>query len=185
MPLDPNNQLTALSWWCDNTSPTSMSSKCVAVQNYFGPLYDPFWVNGASPQPSAWDRSGQSPRRAFLTKFLIVSGGPDRQVGIPRLGDAQVRNPGMTPLVLSQAINGTIIPGGASGPAIMPGESWGMLLPGNDSGDVATAQTFLPAWATDQTHYFAAPGYEPYLDNNYALDDLTNQGLQNQAGGFR
>ena len=47
----------------------------------------------------------------------------------------------------------------------------------SEAGDVALAQSQLPTWAPQP--------YEPYLDQNYALDDMTNQDLQNQSGGFR
>jgi prepilin-type N-terminal cleavage/methylation domain-containing protein len=178
-PLDQNNQLTAIAWWSSN-DPTNIgtpSAKCMLVQQYFGPLADPNWISGTPNPFLMWDRSGATGRRAYLTKFLIVSGGPDRQVGIPRMGDIQIRNPSLTCQQITQSINGSTSFAGTSGFTFVPGESWATGLPWSDTGDIAGAQSQLPGWAPIP--------YEPYLDQNYALDDLTNQDLQNQAGGFK
>ena len=76
-------------------SPSRCSAKNGIVQNTFGPLADPNWTTRAScrsPRPGTG--RGVRARRAYFTKFLIVSGGPDRQVGIPRLTDSAIRRRG-------------------------------------------------------------------------------------------
>jgi hypothetical protein len=79
-PLDPNQQLMAPAWW-------NQGQGCTFFEQYFHPLRDP---TASAPNPiGLWDRSpanfaalGLYPRRAYYTKFLIVSGGLDGQVGI-------------------------------------------------------------------------------------------------------
>ncbi len=169
-PLDPNSQLTALPWWGVNagSSPSEMSPKCLAIQNFFGPLYDTYWVSGVSPQPSAWDRSGVSGRRAYATKFLVVSGGPDGEVGIPRISDFEIKNTSrFTSHELARSVTGTITQSGGT-TTIVPGESWALRLDGNN----------LPPWVLTP--------YEPSLgvDIDYALDDISNQNIQTKSGGF-
>lgn len=173
--LDQNNQLLNIAWWSSN-DPSNIgtpSVKALTIQSYFGPLADPYWVKG-SFNGLTWDRSAATGRRAYMTKFLIVSGGPDREVGIPRLSDDHVRSPSVTLLSLAQAANGSV---GFSGNAFtfIAGEGWASELPWGV--DPVAAQANLPAWATTP--------YEPSLDTDYSLDDLTNQELQNQAGGFK
>jgi hypothetical protein len=56
---------------------------------FFHPLIEPMVTAGAATTPSPlyfWDRGSTFfPRRAFFTKFLIVSSGPDQLLGIARL----------------------------------------------------------------------------------------------------
>ncbi|MDB5349442.1 MAG: hypothetical protein JWN86_689 [Planctomycetota bacterium] len=155
--LDPNGQLVALSWWCDNASFTTPSLNCTITQTLFGPLSDRFWQSSPPQPPPTWDRSGASPRRAYFTKFLILSSGPDRRPGVPMLTDSQIR--GQTAAVTTLAILGS--PNG-------PGENWAMLLDSSDA---------LPSWRD--------PNNDPPPDSDFSFDDITNQDLQNRAGGFQ
>jgi prepilin-type N-terminal cleavage/methylation domain-containing protein len=110
-PLDPNQQLLSPSWWGaynqgTGTDPVSgstfqyssmqtaaspLSPGATAFTTFFHPLTEPLAKSG--PPATAftfWDRTGSSsppyyPRRAFFTKFLIVSSGPDKELGIARL----------------------------------------------------------------------------------------------------
>ena len=105
-PLDPNQQLMAPAWWFSavNTNApggfTGISSGLgVGVSN--GVLaFEHFFHRLSEPDPYAtanfrfyWDRSNVTTpvaygrRRAYYTKFLIVSGGPDQTVGIFRYSD--------------------------------------------------------------------------------------------------
>jgi prepilin-type N-terminal cleavage/methylation domain-containing protein len=157
--LDPNGQLVALPWWCNNSSPSTPSASCLIVQTLFGPLYDRNWVAGLSPQTYAWDRSGASPRRAYFTRFLIISSGPDRKVGVPMLTDTTIQS--QTAQITTQCLVGSPTSG-------VPGENWAMLLDPSD----------LPAWWD--------PNGDPgSIDEDYSLDDITNQELQNKAGGIQ
>jgi type II secretory pathway pseudopilin PulG len=103
--LDPSQQLMAPSWWSVqfNSGASStlsyssaqagtalLSPGATAFSTFFHPLVEPMIAAGASigtpPSPFLWDRGSTFyPRRAFFTKFLIVSSGPDQQLGIARL----------------------------------------------------------------------------------------------------
>lgn len=99
-PLDPNQQLVAPMWWSalggNSNSPfvniagggwpattagTVASGGVVAFEYFFHRLTEPFSHTGASNY--YWDRGSQFPyRRAFYTRPLILSGGPDLQPGV-------------------------------------------------------------------------------------------------------
>jgi hypothetical protein len=103
-PLDPNQQLTAPGWWsttgigglaANNTYPTftpagpplpANSGGSTAVQTFGAffhrlteevPIPPPAGVSGGLP----WDRGGGY-RRAFYSKFLVLSAGPNGQPGV-------------------------------------------------------------------------------------------------------
>jgi hypothetical protein len=101
--LDPNQQLMAPAWWSANSNVnfpltltstvpkiSAASSSVQAFQSFFHTLTEPMtFVSGSVG--NYWDRStntGFGSRRAFYSKFLIVSGGPDQTVGIFRYPDA-------------------------------------------------------------------------------------------------
>jgi hypothetical protein len=105
-PLDPNQQLMSLGWWSGaiNTPSFSMntgasysgitnpapSAAVQAFEYFFHRLTEPYPVAQKATNPPTleyWDRSLGSYRRAFYSKFLIVSGGPDQLVGIFRYPD--------------------------------------------------------------------------------------------------
>jgi hypothetical protein len=79
-PLDANQQLVAPTWW--NVRPG-----CAFFEQYFHTLHEPTSPTGTN-NVNLWDRSTSTnlftlyPRRAFYTKFLIASAGPDAQSGI-------------------------------------------------------------------------------------------------------
>ena len=91
-PLDPNQTLMAFRWWLSaNTGPVSAPGSApygggvYAFQTLFHSLVEPNGSSsGATKAPYFWDRSGNA-RRAFYSKFLIVSSGLDRELGIARL----------------------------------------------------------------------------------------------------
>jgi prepilin-type N-terminal cleavage/methylation domain-containing protein len=91
-PLDPNQQLMAPAWWSSGTGANSNSpfgapgalgesGGVVAFQAFFHRLTEPFQNPGSTQ--FYWDRGSVVPnRRAFFSKPLIVSSGPDQQLGI-------------------------------------------------------------------------------------------------------
>lgn len=110
-PLDPNQTLVAPAWWgaryhdASPLAPASgnVSGGAVAFMSQFGPLLvDPIALGLPSPSPSAtyWDRSTDPDpdassaratgplfyRRAYYSRPLVVSGGPDKHPGTGRLG---------------------------------------------------------------------------------------------------
>ena len=91
-PLDPNQQLMAPAWWssaagANSNSPFGLpgslgeSGGVVAFQAFFHRLTEPFQNPGSTQY--YWDRGSVVPnRRAFFSKPLIVSSGPDQRLGI-------------------------------------------------------------------------------------------------------
>lgn len=104
-PLDPNQTLMAPSWWSaitnngqGATAPLSGSVSGVGVfptgaigfQHYFHLLVEPLAENNANASPCTyWDRgTSLYPRRAFFSRPLILSAGPDGVYGVPLMPDA-------------------------------------------------------------------------------------------------
>lgn len=111
-PQDPSQQLVSLAWWSSGalfnnvqfpgmpaSGSTTMSSHALEFQRHFFSLWDPntavsagLYYNPADVVPNSpstlgtlWDRGDASRRRSYLAKFLIVSGGPDKTVGLPSI----------------------------------------------------------------------------------------------------
>jgi hypothetical protein len=98
-PLDQNQQLVAPAWWSNGynnnafsqygslpNSSLAVSGPSLAFEYYFHRLSDP--VPGSGGQYS-WDRgSTYGNRRAFYSKFLILSAGLDGQLGVFLYSDA-------------------------------------------------------------------------------------------------
>jgi prepilin-type N-terminal cleavage/methylation domain-containing protein len=111
-PLDANQTLVAPGWWAYNPFPAAsplvnvglpaltdlngntlnyggfpsdstnaVSQQAGAVMTYFQILLDP----SIPPKTTLWDRTGSTRRRAYYSKFLILSGGPDKQPGTYQL----------------------------------------------------------------------------------------------------
>ena len=99
--LDPNQQLTAPQWWSTAGVGGQLATNDVgpfgntlwppahaiggsggvqAFEYFFHRLTEPVGMTASSPL--YWDRSGNSPRRAFYSKFLILSGGRDKKPGV-------------------------------------------------------------------------------------------------------
>ena len=112
-PLDPNLQLTAPQWWAkfgvggqlaaNNSSPFAGSwppaaglggsGGVEAFEYFFHRLSEPVPL-GSNPPGLYWDRSGSFLRRAYYSKFLILSGGRDKQPGVFLYADADMRQLG-------------------------------------------------------------------------------------------
>jgi hypothetical protein len=60
-----------------------VSSGAAAFMTHFHLILDPSWVSPSSPGAGPlWDRSGYYPRRAFYSRPLIISSGPDKKLGL-------------------------------------------------------------------------------------------------------
>ena len=93
-PLDPNQQLMAPAWWSSsqNGNPIGFtgtagsvggSGGVLAFEYFFHRLTEPFQNTGGANTQYCWDRGSVFPyRRAFFSKPLILSSGPDQQLGI-------------------------------------------------------------------------------------------------------
>ena len=101
--LDPNQQLMAPSWWYPGANSNSgpswapassspLSGAAVFFQYYFHSLTDPLagsrdaytTTNITTSTNLPWDRgsTNYTTRRAYSSKFLILSGGPDLEPGV-------------------------------------------------------------------------------------------------------
>lgn len=122
-PLDPNQMLVSPAWWsvAQNANPLTIppyagsttigySNAVSYFQTYFHQLVEPLVSSaglGTAPAPTQryWDRSGAgaasvnlTARRAYFTRFLILSAGPDGKTGTPYLTDLRydvTKNAGM------------------------------------------------------------------------------------------
>ena len=99
--FDPNQQLVAPGWWYKTANPGlttiagfttpsfappnststsgNMSQGAIAFSTYFRSLVDPI---SSSTNGSMWDRSNAMNRRAYYSRFLILSSGPDKEPGV-------------------------------------------------------------------------------------------------------
>ena len=108
-PLDPGQTLLDPSWWWSGTPNTmnvvvndsspfatsqgQLSGSALWFQSNFFALTDPnapYYVANPPAGPNSrgpWDRglssSNYYSRRAYYSKFLVLSGGPDKQPGVP------------------------------------------------------------------------------------------------------
>lgn len=101
-PLDPNQTLLAPGWWgaFNSAYPWSGSSAPLTFGALFHTVVDPLAVTAGTPSfRTYWDRStvdnttpqlvsfaGMFKRRAYYSRFLVLSGGPDKQPGVAMLG---------------------------------------------------------------------------------------------------
>src|SRR5262249_51485901 len=70
-------------------SPVPPSGAVTTFEYFFHRLTEPFNPPGGPGGPDSWDRGKVFGwRRAFYSKFLIVSGGPDQVVGVFRYQDS-------------------------------------------------------------------------------------------------
>ncbi len=93
-PLDPNQFMVSISWWANgvNSSPPGAlmpyqngfySAGAGAFMIHFHSLLDPHFPTPTPPYPDyCWDRSGAFARRAYFSRYLILSSGPDKTPGV-------------------------------------------------------------------------------------------------------
>lgn len=107
-PLDPNQLLMAPAWWSSTYSnplgadplfpassfPAGDANRSAAVtlfENYFYRIHEPLGASSASDFGKFWDRGAPvgdfAKRRAYFNKFLIVSSGPDKELGLFQFTD--------------------------------------------------------------------------------------------------
>lgn len=176
-PLDQNQQLVAPAWWYltnpsglilnDNflnftglSFPTmppkaaGMSDAAHAFEFYFHRLSEPLEIaNSSTGFGQAWDRSNNYPR-GFYSKFLIVSSGPDKQLGLFQYGDTTLHS-------LSNPVSGLIYNENSAMPFVFD----------------FTANARIPAGGA-----VISSGASYDLQQN-GMDDITNHGLQTSVGG--
>ena len=117
-PLDPNQQLMSPAWWFSANNPSApsgftgissglgVSNGVLAFETFFHRLSEPYPFPTKSTSTVYgyyWDRStstGYGARRAFYSKFLIISSGQDHLSGIFRYPDSSP--PSATQLIANE-----------------------------------------------------------------------------------
>jgi hypothetical protein len=192
--LDPNQQLTAPQWWSqtgvggqlatNNSSPYatltpspaglapfSASGGVQAFETFFHRLTEPISPYGGV---LFWDRGGSFARRSYYSKFLILSGGPDKQPGVFLYSDAQ-----MTQL------------GDNAAPYLLANENNAMpfaldMFGGGTAGFTTTAA--IPTGTGGGNPFFTnVSSFDPTQPSTYDLrqsaqDDISNHNLQSVSG---
>lgn len=170
-PLDPNGLLVAPSWWAGNLGGNAtLSPNANFFQERFLSVTDPLAGQTAPGPPASlhWDRNGYYQRRAFQFKVLIVSGGSDREPGLPRLDDN---------------LSTWRLPGGINVPragGVTPEETAAEILQiegqaapfsPRRTGPALQIPAFGANWAQETQAVFEA-----------GLDDVTNHNVQSSGG---
>jgi prepilin-type N-terminal cleavage/methylation domain-containing protein len=184
-PLDPNQQLVAPGWWSTQgnggiaannifpgalvpyaapipTTPTSASGGVQAFEALFHSLSEPL-PNPGLALGQYWDRGSFYPaRRAFYSKFLILSGGQDKQPGVFLYSDAGIQSAGLNASQILIANENSAMPFGL------------------DVGDFTSSATVL------HTTFPATSSNDPAHPSTYDLqqaaqDDISNHAIQ--SGG--
>jgi prepilin-type N-terminal cleavage/methylation domain-containing protein len=197
--LDPNQLLVAPAWFMgdvnvrvgapmgDRVGPISGRGNAFGL--FFHSIIDPNSSGGAAIG-QLWDRTAASistttlaARRAFYSRPLIASGGPDGQLGIAQVdfdySNYSMPNGGQTPTRL--------MPDGT--PAVAPPVPPGLVVQVAE----CPAPRVAPHREFRNAPYFpvnsSVPGADPLTyalgdaTEGWSLDDITNQTIQTTAGG--
>jgi len=184
--LDPNQQLVDPSWWASSYNNDTtifgaasgvLSAPAEFFQLYFHVLTDPSAVNPSIAQGQVWDRglvgSHYFARREYYSRYLILSGGPDRTPGVPVLD----------PLYYSKLADYIPSPGSAAGLPVVYSFASGIantyslndLRVESQAGPASPARGALP--------YLAPPAdYVTAGIQEAGHDDLTNQNIVGPGG---
>jgi prepilin-type N-terminal cleavage/methylation domain-containing protein len=192
-PIDPNQQLVAPGWWSISagglaantaspfTPPFTVTTELQvpagvsASAQFFGTLFhrltEPLPLSGAYVgSPVDWDRSGNL-RRAFFTKFLVLSGGPDQTPGVFLYSDAVLNSFGSADVASAHLI--------ANENNAMP---FGWTSGAPDVDFISSAQ-INTALSPIQYNVLNIPSYPTtYEVFQAAQDDITNQNLEATGG---
>jgi len=194
-PLDVSRQLVAPGWW----SRTGVLGQFAANDSFSlppfnsGPAYSIGASGGArafellfhrltepypSPNPTTglfWDRGGFQYRRAFYSKFLVLSGGPDQVPGVFLYADADMQS----------------LPSGAAVNLIANENNalpFALDILGGVAGGGFTTQVSIPVTGINTVPTFTyAPSSDPTRPSSYDLlqaaqDDISNHNLQATGG---
>jgi len=189
-PLDPGQSLVAPGWFSASAnsappaylasySPGSVpySAGASAFMAHFHSLLDPHYGDPGLTLGQLWDRSGFYPRRAFYSRFLILSGGPDKEPGVAQLGRdyhtlySTTDGSGM-PVPIS-TYNASTTSAQVDAGHLIRVENQAAAI---DPNRLGLFQEKEQAPGTNQATY-------GLIQNG--LDDVTNQGLASPGGGIR
>ena len=189
-PLDVNQQLVASAWWSTvgtgnlranfaspfggflpsnpPPGPVNVSGGAQFFSTFYHTLYEPMQLVGGGLD---WDRSGQTSRRAFFSKFLVLSGGPDQVPGVFLYADADLKPPNSTN---ADAISVHLI---ANENLAMPFSTLDAQdFTKNATYNFAGYPTISGSPSSDPTH---PSSYDLFIG---AQDDITNQNIQAVGG---
>jgi type II secretory pathway pseudopilin PulG len=186
-PLDGNQQLLAPGWFysvlpvsgfaandsfvgvtglsfSSPSAPLNTSTQVQAFEWFFHRLTEPLQISSAA---LAWDRTTYGYRRAFYSKPLIVSSGPDKALGLFQYSDAAVQ---------------LLIGSGTATTALIYNENSAMPYV---VGDYYLQHAYLPS----ASGTISGPGsVDPLNPTSFDLqqngqDDISNHNLQTSVGG--
>ena len=176
-PLDADQQLMAPAWWADSSQssyPPPPYSGSVLFSSVYFPLFEVV-ASTATVSPGnsqVWDRQFLYPaRRAYYTKPLVYSSGPDQNLGLYQLDDAFVKAYAASPATMTNPFQG--FSNGSPKYTWTPGENSALSL-------VVSGQQVINPNHVDP-RIVADPSY--YI--NYGDDDLSNQTLYRPGGGIQ
>ncbi len=187
-PLDPNQQLTAPQWWSKTgvqgqlaannnfnlvagpagNSPVKASGGVQAFEYFFHRLTEPLTPGTGA---TFWDRGGGQigiPRRAYYSKFLILSGGRDKQPGVFLYSDADMLAMGANAASFLIANENNAMPFGL--------DLVGGTIAGFTTTVTISTNAFSNVTSTDPSHPSS------YDLQQSAQDDISNQNLQSVSG---
>jgi prepilin-type N-terminal cleavage/methylation domain-containing protein len=181
-PLDPSNSLVAVGWWsktlnvAGSASTSQISYRGWTFMQQFGPLVDlNFGVSGAF----LWDRGGTLARRAYSTRPLILSSGPDKQLGVAQLG---FNYSNYLPPFDTVSGDNYPLPGAVDAVPVTPEN---LVLLENPAPRIAPFRSatneFLPALTTPAVNGVTA-GLSATSDDGWGLDDISSHNVQNSGG---
>ncbi|APW62600.1 prepilin-type N-terminal cleavage/methylation domain-containing protein [Paludisphaera borealis] len=194
--LDPNQQLMSAAWWSSGYNDATQNSAVppfpagftsngtgkwspgvAFFENYFHLLHEPLFQSATAPVPGQfWDRGAPggdfAARRSFSSKFLVVSAGPDKQLGVFLYGDAALQSD------LATAASGSIY--SAAFP-LLGMESLAAPLNYQDLTNLVTGKVSLGDTVTSVS---SSPNYPPTTLDIQAQgqDDINNHNIP--AGGI-
>ena len=195
--LDPNQLLVNPGWWAlagnpslstPTTNPfappngtTNASQGAMAFMHYFHSLIDPK-LSVAAGAP--WDRTGNYDRRAYYSRFLVISGGPDKEPGVAGFGRDYSSNTN----------------GGASFPfpntSFLPSTAYTVeqtaryliLIENQASQSEPNFDTSISSYVRTGSFYETPRLDSPttiYLESIVGVDDISNHNIQAPGTGVR
>ena len=196
-PLDPNQLLVSPGWWSTAGNPGLTSSSkfaptfgapngtastesqgALGFMHYFGSLVDPY---GSDKSGNSWDRTGLYDRRAYFSKFLVLSSGPDREPGVGQFGKdytALTDDGSGNPVALFPNPSLTVVQNVSA-----------LVLIENQASqsDPSFAKTLSTPGRTGI--FYEIPNFSTstsqYLRNNAGLDDISNHNTSAPSTGVR
>ncbi len=185
-PIDPNQQLIAPAWWANigAINPTfpslgaaQMSPRARLFQQHFFSLVDPR-ADFLGMRPNWWDRTEFYTRRAYFSKPLILSGGPDLVPGVALL-DFDYGTTGVDGVPLGYEVPlDQFTPDQRSLLINLIESQGGQLDPRAREQNPRSAN--LHQWTAD-----APTAVDLNLQGNWGLDDITNQTLRSPGLGVQ